>query len=236
MPLPAAQRKGKRQRFYARNALKTTLDRPPERPGYELGAWTFDAIVFGHLCRSLRFQSCPARIHPALTSFTDEYCGMPGALVAYVGALARLAIVANPAFAIRTSHEVACKNRHLRNSLRLADLGLDLPGPDLSPVGAAGCLQPSPDLLSAGNEPKLTELFARAELKRSGGGPDTSANSITDADNPVRRRALIRWAGPERRSTDLRRWFSCNFYTRRRIIVRQCGPIDLVARSRPPLK
>jgi hypothetical protein len=33
-------------------------------------------------------------------------------------------------------------------------------------------------------------LFARAELKRSSGGPDTSADSITDAANSRRRGAL----------------------------------------------
>src|SRR6202012_6197559 len=45
MPPPALMRKGKRQRFYARNALKTTLDR------LDLGAWAFDAIVLGHPCQ-----------------------------------------------------------------------------------------------------------------------------------------------------------------------------------------
>jgi len=35
----------------------------------------------------------PTRIHPALTSFADECCGMLARLIAYVGALALLAIV-----------------------------------------------------------------------------------------------------------------------------------------------
>jgi hypothetical protein len=35
----------------------------------------------------------PARIHPALTSFADECCGMLARLIAYVGALALLAIL-----------------------------------------------------------------------------------------------------------------------------------------------
>ena len=35
----------------------------------------------------------PTRIHPALTSFADECCGMLARLVAYVGTLALLAIV-----------------------------------------------------------------------------------------------------------------------------------------------
>ena len=74
------KRKGKRQRFYARNAHKTTLDRVP-----------------GRLMQS--FLASPAnsyyanRIHPALTSIADECCGMLARLIAYVGTLALLAIV-----------------------------------------------------------------------------------------------------------------------------------------------
>ena len=80
--LPAAcRRKGKRQRFYARNAVKTTLDRR---------AWAFDAIVLGHPSQPLIIRP---RIHPALTSFADECCGTLARLIAYVGTLALLAIV-----------------------------------------------------------------------------------------------------------------------------------------------
>ena len=41
-------------------------------------------------------------------------------------------------------------------------------------------------LLASGNEPKLAELFARAELKHSGCGTATaiSADWVTGADNP----------------------------------------------------
>ena len=39
------------------------------------------------------YQSIPTRIHPALTSFADECCGMLARMTAYVGALALLAIV-----------------------------------------------------------------------------------------------------------------------------------------------
>ena len=39
------------------------------------------------------YPSYQARIHPALTSFADECCGMLARLIAYVGALALLAIV-----------------------------------------------------------------------------------------------------------------------------------------------
>jgi hypothetical protein len=73
-------RKGKRQRFYARNALKTNLDRLP-----------------GRLMRSFLASAAnsyyPNRIHPALTSFADECCGTLARLIAYVGMLALLAIV-----------------------------------------------------------------------------------------------------------------------------------------------
>jgi hypothetical protein len=77
---PRYQRKGKRQRFYARNALKTTLD-----------------CAFGRLMRSFLGHDAnlcnPAQIHPVLTGLADECCGMLARLVAYVGALALLAIV-----------------------------------------------------------------------------------------------------------------------------------------------
>ena len=80
MPTRRLPRKGKRQRFYARNATNTTLDR-----------------AFGRLMQSFlgrRANSCyPTRIHPALNSLADECCGMLAHLIAYVGALALLAIV-----------------------------------------------------------------------------------------------------------------------------------------------
>jgi len=77
---PRFQRKGKRQRFYARNAAKTTLD-----------------CAFGRLMQSF-FGRCanlynPTQIHPVLNSLADECCGMLARLVVYVGALALLAIV-----------------------------------------------------------------------------------------------------------------------------------------------
>jgi hypothetical protein len=80
MPQTRSQRKGKRQRFYARNALKTTLDR-----------------AFGHLMRSFLGNRAdldyPTKIHPALNSFADECHGMLARLMAYVGTLGLLAIV-----------------------------------------------------------------------------------------------------------------------------------------------
>jgi hypothetical protein len=72
MPRPRPRWKGKRQRFYARNIVKTTL--------------------LGSLMRSFRNYH-PAGIHPALTSFADECCGTLARLIAYVGVLALLAIV-----------------------------------------------------------------------------------------------------------------------------------------------
>ncbi len=67
------------RRFYARNAVKTTLDRASRlsAPGPLM-------------------QPTPAYhsgIHPALTSFADECCATLARLIAYVGALVLFAIV-----------------------------------------------------------------------------------------------------------------------------------------------
>ena len=76
MPTHRSLRKGKRQRFYARNAVKTTLE---PRPAAVLGcARAFDAIVLGQLT--------------ALTGFADECCGTLARLLVYVGTLALPAI------------------------------------------------------------------------------------------------------------------------------------------------
>ena len=49
-------------------------------------------------------------------------------------------------------------------------------------------------LLTSGNEPKLAELFARAELKRAScapsAAPATSADWVTGAENPQLRSSL----------------------------------------------
>jgi hypothetical protein len=80
MPRPRPQRKGKRQRFYARTAVKTTL------------TW-----AFGRLMRAIWATRgnpfYPTRIHPALNSFADECCGMLARLFAYMGVLALMAIL-----------------------------------------------------------------------------------------------------------------------------------------------
>jgi hypothetical protein len=81
---PRMLRKGRSQRFYARNAVKTTLDRAPA------------PSVFRRSARCHRAQTNLSYTR-ALTSFPNE-CGDPGApdcprLIAYVGALAFFAIV-----------------------------------------------------------------------------------------------------------------------------------------------
>jgi hypothetical protein len=55
---------------------------------------------------------------------------------------------------------------------------------------AIGCMLNRLTLLSAGNEPKLAETFAKAELKRGGCGPAASAGWVTEAENPKLRGAL----------------------------------------------
>lgn len=51
---------------------------------------------------------------------------------------------------------------------------------------AIGCMLDRLTLLASGNEPKLAEFFARAELKRSGcgGAISVSADWVTGAENP----------------------------------------------------
>ena len=56
---------------------------------------------------------------------------------------------------------------------------------------AIGCMLSRLILLTAGNEPKLAELFARAELRRGDCGPTTgSADWVTSAENPALRGGL----------------------------------------------
>ena len=58
---------------------------------------------------------------------------------------------------------------------------------------AISCMLDRLVLLTAGNDPKLAELFARAELKRSGCASATSAGSadwVTAVQNPLMRGAL----------------------------------------------
>jgi hypothetical protein len=88
MPLCRPQRKQNSQRFYARKAVKTTLD-PSIAPRRSTAS--------GRLMRPVRTIPAnshdPTRIHPALSSFADECCGTLARLIAYVGVLALLAIV-----------------------------------------------------------------------------------------------------------------------------------------------
>jgi hypothetical protein len=59
---------------------------------------------------------------------------------------------------------------------------------------AVGCMLNRLILLTSGNEPKLAELFARAELRRGSctdaAMPSTSADWVTGAQNPRLRGAL----------------------------------------------
>jgi len=253
----------------------------------------------------------PTKIHPALTSFADECCGMLARLIAYVGALALLAIVgihlwdqlpviadpepvakagwsvasrSHPAFAVSQldssdkteAYEIL---RHPEGGRKdvfrwaaqgppVAELEIYRPGAELSQSGPAmaemaarmapdgrreletagvidskfgnvtllrlasstdgaraclgfikrldepnlqisgwscqgdglparraaiSCVLSRLILLTAGNDPKLAELFARAELKRGSCATATSAISadwVTGAENPLLRGAI----------------------------------------------
>jgi hypothetical protein len=257
--------------------------------------------------QSFRVTRYPAGIHPALNSFADECCGTLARLIAYVGALALLAIAgihlwdqlqvgdavepsakpgwslatrSSPAFAVSQfdlpgkteTYEILWHPQGGRKDVfrwsaqgekPLAELEIYRPGgeagesglaiaeiaarmdpdgmraleaagvieskfgtvtllrlagnpddapsclgflkrfdvPDLRISGwscqgdrlparraAVGCILSRLMLLTAGNDPKLAELFARSELKRgdcsSAAAPATSADWVTGADNP----------------------------------------------------
>jgi hypothetical protein len=91
---------------------------------------------------------------------------------------------------------------------------------------AIGCILSRLILLTAGNDPKLAELFARAELKR--GSCAASATSAASADW-VTGAGCVALSDRADRGGQPRCWFPCNFFVFRRIIVMRCGPIDLVA-------
>ncbi len=81
---------------------------------------------------------------------------------------------------------------------------------------AVGCILSRLILLTAGNDPKLAELFARAELKRASCGPTAtpgaSADWVTGAENP--KTPLQSLIGPHQP----RCWYSCNFFVSRCIM------------------
>src|ERR1700721_1783873 len=86
MPRPHLARKGKRQRFYARNAIKTTLDWSTVRRC---------SGRFEHLMRpfwATPANSYPTSIHPALNGFAAECAATLMRLMAYVGVLGLLAM------------------------------------------------------------------------------------------------------------------------------------------------
>jgi hypothetical protein len=80
MHLHRNERKRKRQRFYARNTVNTTL---PWRSGVLMRSFS------PHPANS----HDTARIHPALTSFADEVCATLARLLVYVGTLALIGIL-----------------------------------------------------------------------------------------------------------------------------------------------
>jgi hypothetical protein len=75
-----AMRKEKRQRFYARNTVNTTL---PRRSGVLMRSFSADPANSHYT----------TRIHPALTSFADEVCATLARLLVYVGTLALIGIL-----------------------------------------------------------------------------------------------------------------------------------------------
>ena len=92
MPSPRPRRKGKRQRFYARNTLNTKF----ARHRLQDNLCKRLTVAFGRLMHS--FSADPAkshyttRIHPALTGFVDELRGTLARLFAYAMTLALFAI------------------------------------------------------------------------------------------------------------------------------------------------
>ena len=85
MPRLRLPQKGKRQRFYARNAFKTTFDRSTALPC---------SVALGCSMRSFwatrSHPYYPTKIHPALNNFADECCAVLARLLAYVGTLVLL--------------------------------------------------------------------------------------------------------------------------------------------------
>jgi hypothetical protein len=123
-------------------------------------------------------RSYTTRIHPALTSLADEVCGTLAHLIAYVGALALLAILGFHLLdqlpvgeaierSARAGWSVAT-----RSYPAFAVSQIDLPEKTETyeilrhPLG--------------GNDPKLPELFARTELKRGSCAPSAASATSTD--------------------------------------------------------
>ena len=116
MPPHRRERKGKRQRFYARNVLKTTL--VPAFLGVRCIRLRPHRPI--HFIRR-EFTRHTARIHPALiTSFADDICGTLARLIAYLCTLALIAILdiylwdqlpgAEPEFATQNEWSLATRS------------------------------------------------------------------------------------------------------------------------------
>ena len=84
---------------------------------------------------------------------------------------------------------------------RIDDAGLQISGLQISgwscqgdnaPArrAAIGCMLDRLTLLNAGNEPKLADLFARAELKRSNCAATSGSDWVTGVENPKLRGTL----------------------------------------------
>jgi hypothetical protein len=254
--------------------------------------------------------SYQTRIHPALTSFADECCGTLARLLAYVGALALLAILgihlwdqlpvveaieptakpgwsvasrSHPAFAVSQfnfpekteTYEILRRPEGGRKDVirwagsdekpvaeleiyrasgefsqsgpAVADIAARMGASELETAGLIdgkfgtvtllrhrgdvdaracragraratprrpgapqiGCILNRLMLLTAGNEPKLAELFAHAELKRGACTPavpsGATADGVTSAENPVLRGRL--WS-PRRQDAGFHATFS----------------------------
>ena len=105
-----------------------------------------------------------------------------------------------PLTLLRLTHDPGGAKSCLGFLKRLGDAALQISGWSCQGSGlparrtAIGCMLNRLTLLSAGNEPKLAELFARAELKRGGcapaAAPAVSMDWLMGAENPLLRGPL----------------------------------------------
>jgi hypothetical protein len=101
-----------------------------------------------------------------------------------------------------------------------------------SPRAAIGCILNRLILLTGGNELKLAEVFARAELKRGSWagryGSDIGGLGNGSGTSPAARHAVVGCCP--------KTLVSIQLFFRHLIIVLRCGPIDLVTPYLCPLK
>ena len=187
MPPRRVKRKGGRQRFYARNVLiafssEVDTGSREENASKQESRQRLTA-VFGRLMHSFPAGSANSpyttRIHPALASFVGEVCGTLARLCAYLMTLALMAIGGIALWqhlpevtAMETSPKTWSQAG--RTAPAFAVSQFIFPGktetyeifrhPWLAAARSAVLNRLT--VLSAGNDPKLAELFARAELRR----------------------------------------------------------------------